>query len=121
MTIDLDAELENWARLVRVGRVAHYCGSAEKYFRAPAAENLETNEPARAPIPMNVRAGWACEFAWRKLPSINVRLLVSWHYVRNRAIDEAARRAKVPRHRAGFVLEQARAEIRMRLLTARFR
>ena len=114
----MDAEIENWVRLVRQGRVIHQCGSAEKYYRAPAAENLETNEPAEPPRPpLRVRDGWAVEFAWRQLPTLQVRLLVSWVYVRNRHPAEAARRLRIPRHKADHLLSQARHEMKMRLLS----
>src|SRR5574343_673220 len=117
--IDLDAEIQNWARLVRVGRIAHFCGSAEKYFRPPAAENLETNESTATVIRPDARRGWACEFAWRQLPSVSVRLLVSNHYVKNRTLEESARKAKIPKHKAEFLLNQARLEMKVRILTSR--
>lgn len=119
--VDLDDELENWARLVRVGRITHFCGSAEKYYRAPAAENLETNERTDNAVPLRVRDGWAVEFAWRQLPTLQVRLLVSMVYVRNRHPAEAARRLRLQRHKADQMLSQARHEMKARLLTEKGR
>lgn len=120
--IDLDSEIENWARLVRVGRIRHNCGSVEGGFRAPAAENLLTNETSDPPRPpLRVLDGWMVERAWRSLPEFRVRMLVAVHYIRNRALHEAARKAKVPHHQAEFLLNQARLAMKRRLLQSEIR
>jgi hypothetical protein len=106
--VDLDDEIGNWCRTVRAGRVIHRCGSAEKHFRAPLELIEREDDPLPPSVPVDVRRGWRVELAWRAIPAVRVRLLVSWHYIRNRSLREAARKAKVDPRRASFELSEAR-------------
>lgn len=114
----VDEIIDAWVRTVRSGRVKHHCGSAEHMFRAAELDILNELQPyPELAVPVNVRLGWACELAWRQLHPVNLRLLLSHHYIKNRSLAEAARRAKIPRHKAEFLLQRARQEIKMKLMT----
>jgi len=112
---ELDEMIDQWVRTVRSGRVIHCCGSAEGQYR-PRLGEIEIDDPQIAePIPrrihapLSVRIGWKMEAAWRSIPMARTRLLLSWYYVRNRSLPEAARRAKVERQKAERELREGRA------------
>jgi uncharacterized membrane-anchored protein len=116
--VNLDDEIENWRRVVRTGRVCHRCGSLEGQYRKTGLEVLLDGEPLPPPsAPLNVLRGWQVELAWRSLPAVSTRLLVSWHYIRNRSIQEAARKARVEQRKAWEELNHARMELARRLST----
>jgi hypothetical protein len=116
--IDLDAEIDNWVRLVRTGRVAHHCGSVESKYRPPLGEIMLLEEPPRTVRTVFALRGWRVEAAWRSITPHQARMLLSWVYVRNRALAEAARRAKVPPHKAAELLAEGRHRLAQALDSA---
>ena len=100
----LDEMIRQWIRTVRSGRVRHACGSAEKHYR-PASGDLDLlDEQMPNPdshVPIDVRTGWAVELAWRHIDRLPLRVLLSWHYIRNKALGEACLKAKLGRSNAG--------------------
>ena len=102
--MNLDDLLQQWIRTVRSGRVRHLCGSAEKAYR-PALGEIDLLEEAppdpEKAMPIDVRTGWQVELAWRHIDRLPLRLLLSWHYVRNRSLAEACLKAKLGRSHAG--------------------
>lgn len=123
--MNLDDLIHQWVRTVRAGRVRHACGSAEKHFR-PILGDIDLldelpPEPDRA-IPIDARTGWLVEHAWRNIDRLPLRLLLSWHYIRNRSLPESCLKAKLGRSNAGVQqkhLAIARQELINRLTIVR--
>ena len=109
MIVDLDEALEHWRRAVRVGMVIHRARSAEGQYRPTLGEiEIDDTEPPDSRPPIDHRLGWATESAWRSIGSWRSRMLWSFHYVRNRPIEEACRKAKIDSRRKEEELAKAR-------------
>ena len=116
--IEMEAELENWRRVVRSALVQHRCGSLEGQYRKTGLEVLLDGEaPPPASAPLDILRGWQVELAWRQLPEFRVRLLVSYHVIRNLHIIDAARKAKLTGQQARFHFERAKSDMARKLLT----
>lgn len=109
MTVDLDDALDHWRRAVRVGVVIHRARSAEGQYRPAIGEiEIDDTEPPDSRPPVDHRLGWAVESAWRSIESWRTRTLLSYHYVRNRELREACRKAKIDSRRAAEELHKGR-------------
>jgi hypothetical protein len=122
LEVNLDDEIENWRRVVRTGKVVHRCGSLEGQYRKTGLEVLLDGEaPPPASAPLDILRGWRVELAWRQLPEFRVRLLVSYHVIRNLHIIDAARKAKLTGQQARFHFERAKSDMARKLLTDKHR
>jgi len=116
--VDLDQEIENWVRTVRVGKTRHQCGSLEGQYR-PAAGNVELLEEApKGLAPLRILDGWKVERAWRTVEPFGYKRLLSLHYVRNIPLDIAVRKARLTNQRVLWLkhLTIAREKLAKRLI-----